>query len=89
MSDSERPYRLPRPRFGPPGPLDPVKRELGLILLVALLLLAVVHRLVSDGLGQVLVLAGFGSAAALWLVWRTRALLARHQREAGDGREPQ
>ena len=52
------------------SPLNGVKFELGVILFVGLLLVPVAGRLFADPLWQVLALAVYGCAGALWLVLR-------------------
>lgn len=61
----------------PPSPLNPVKLELAIIMIVAVLLWAVHGRITADPLGQLLLLGGYGVLAMAWLVLRTRRILAR------------
>jgi len=63
-----------------PSPLNPVKLELGLLLVGGLLLLLLHPRLVEGAGGQILLLVGYGLAAAAWLVWRARRVLAAARR---------
>lgn len=77
MSASERIKSSARRGFGvAPSPLNGVKRDLALVLLGALLLLLVVPRLAADMGMQLLLLAGYGVLSALWVVIRTRRVLA-------------
>lgn len=65
-----------------PSPFNGVKLELGVILLVGLLLLAVHDRFLT-GLGpQLALLGGYGAASAAWLLVRTRRILRREARRA-------
>lgn len=71
---------MPRIRQGisvAPSPLNPVKLELALVVVGAVLLLAVQARLSADPLTQLLWLGGYGLTAMAWLLWRTRRVLAR------------
>ncbi len=57
------------------SPLNRVKLELGIILLVGLLLWLAVDSITADFANQLLILAFFGGTSALWLVLRTRRTL--------------
>jgi predicted membrane channel-forming protein YqfA (hemolysin III family) len=68
----------PAPRRGfsvAASPLNAVKLDLGIILVVGALLLLVHGKLVSGTLAQFLVLAVYGIGAMLWLIIRTRRVL--------------
>lgn len=68
------------------SPLNGVKFELGVILLVGLLLVPVIGRVLADPLWQFVALIGYGFAGALWLVIRARRVLGREaRREPADG----
>ncbi len=70
-----------------PSPLNGVKFELGVILLVGVILLLVVGRLVADAGTQLLLLAGYGVLGMVWLIVRTRRVLRRRLEEKRDGEE--
>ena len=61
----------------PASPLNPVKLELGVIVLGGLLLLLLQQRIVSELWLQVLLLLGYGFLGAAWVVVRTRRVLRR------------
>lgn len=68
------------------SPLNGVKFELGVILLVGLLLVPVAGRVFGEPLWQLLALAAYGAAGALWLVLRARRVLGEQTRgSSGDG----
>ncbi|HKJ22336.1 MAG TPA: hypothetical protein VKA13_04550, partial [Gammaproteobacteria bacterium] len=67
-----------------PSPLNPVKLELALVIVGALLLLAIQARLSADPLVQLLWLGGYGLAAMAWLVWRTRRVLITGAKKGSD-----
>ena len=64
-----------------PSPLNEVKLDLGIILTVGVLLLLVQGRLVGSVWVQLLVLASYGLLGMLWIVLRTRRIMARLDRE--------
>lgn len=57
------------------SPLNRVKLELAGFLVVAVTLFALVEVLLSTGWMQVLVLAGYGAVAAVWLIVRARRIV--------------
>ncbi|WP_123401062.1 hypothetical protein [Inmirania thermothiophila] len=65
-----------------PSPLNPVKLELGLLVLLALPVALLCVRWLGRGAGLA-VAAAYGAGAALWLVWRTRRLLRALERGEG------
>jgi predicted neutral ceramidase superfamily lipid hydrolase len=67
-----------------PSPLNEVKLDLAIILVVGMLLLLVQGRLMDGLPAQLLVLASYGVAGMLWIVVRTRKVLRRIVRD----REP-
>jgi len=71
-----------------PSPLNPVKLELALVIIGALLLLALQARLSADPVTQLGWLGGYGITAMCWLVWRTRRVLSRGGAEAPTSDEP-
>ena len=81
MSHSEGDASLPRRGKAftvQASPFNAIKLDLALILVVGVVLLIAHERLVDDQLGQLLLLAGYGLAAMLWVVLRTRHVLKRH-----------
>ena len=66
-----------------PSPLNEVKLDLAIILVVGGLLLLVQGRLLDSLLEQLLVLASYGVLGMLWIVIRARNVLQRiaHDRE--------
>ena len=67
-----------------PSPLNEIKLDLAIILVVGGLLLLVQGRLLDSLLAQLLVLASYGVLGMLWIVIRTRNVLQRIARD----REP-
>ena len=70
-----------------PSPLNEVKLDLGIILTIGGLLLLVQGRIVASLLAQLLVLASYGALGLLWIVIRTRrvmAAVARDQAQRSD-----
>jgi len=63
----------------PASPLNPVKLELALALVLGASLLVVAPRLFPEAGDQLLALAAYGGLAALWIALRTRAILRRHR----------
>ena len=64
-----------------PSPLNEVKLDLAIILVVGGLLLMVQGRLLDGLLAQLLVLASYGVLGMLWIVVRTRKVLQRMARD--------
>lgn len=60
-----------------PSPLNEVKLDLAIILVVGGLLLLVQGRLLDSLLAQLLVLASYGLLGMLWIVIRARNVLRR------------
>ena len=67
-----------------PSPLNEVKLDLAIILVVGILLLLAQGRLVDGLLAQLLVLASYGVLGMLWIIVRARQVLRRIARD----REP-
>lgn len=59
-----------------PSALNRVKLELAVVLVIAVTLYALVEVLLSTGWIQVLILAGYGGAAGMWLALRTWRVVA-------------
>ena len=64
-----------------PSPLNEVKLDLAIILVVGVLLLLAQGRLVDGLLAQLLVLASYGVLGMLWIVVRARKILQRIARD--------
>lgn len=64
-----------------PSPLNEVKLELAVILVVGVLLLLAQGRLMDSLLAQILVLASYGVLGMGWLMFRARRILRRIARE--------
>ncbi len=64
-----------------PSPLNEVKLDLAIILVVGGLLLLVQGRLLDSLLAQLLVLASYGMLGMLWIVIRARNVLQRVARD--------
>lgn len=60
-----------------PSPLNPVKLELAVLVIVGAVLWVVHGHITADPLDQLLLLGGYGLFAMAWLVLRTRRVLAR------------
>ena len=67
-----------------PSPLNEVKLDLAIILVVGVLLLLVQGRLLDSLLAQLLVLASYGALGMLWIVIRARDVLQRAARDQGQ-----
>jgi len=57
------------------SPFNAIKLDLALILIVGIVVLVTHDRLVEHQLGQLLIVAGYGIAAMLWIVVKTRRVL--------------
>lgn len=64
-----------------PSPLNEVKLDLAIILVVGVLLLLAQGRLLDSLLAQLLVLASYGVLGMLWIVIRARKILQRIVRD--------
>jgi len=67
-----------------PSPLNVVKLELGLIVLVLVALGLLVEFHVSDPVGQLVSLIGIGGAGMTWVLLRTRSILKQAPQKAVD-----
>jgi hypothetical protein len=61
------------------SPFNPVKLELGYLLLIGILLFIVIHRLSDNLLQQVTILFIYGLISMLWLVARIRKVTRQQQ----------
>ena len=59
------------------SPFNPVKLDLAIIIAVAIIYLLVVMKAVDDEGVQFLLLAGYGFAAAIFLIWRVRRIVSK------------
>lgn len=71
-----------------PSPLNEVKLDLGIILAVGGLLLLAQGRVLDSLLLQLLVLVSYGFIGLIWIVVRTRQIMAKltdHPEQRADG----
>ena len=87
QDESKRAHSVPRNEArGDSGfsvkasPFNPVKLELGFILLFAFFLLMVIHRIAEDSFTQLAILTLYGICGMGWLIVRTRQIV-HHQKE--------
>ena len=68
------------------SPFNPVKLELGIILLMGLLLILVVHRISDNMAEQLVILLVFGVISMFWLIRRIRQVVQQqtHSSEQVD-----
>ena len=64
-----------------PSPLNEIKLDLGIILMVGFLLLLLQGRILDSLSLQLLLLASYGLLGLIWIVVRTRRVIARLARE--------
>ncbi len=86
MARSEREPSLPRQRRSftvAASPFNGVKFDLAMIVIVGVVIWLIHDRLIDNGLGQTLFLAGYGLSAMTWLVAKTRCI-ERSQRTRMD-----
>ena len=77
MAHPEREPSLPRQRRSftvAASPFNGVKFDLALIVIVAGVVWLIHDRLIENGVGQLLFLAGYGLSAMVWLVAKTRRI---------------
>ena len=63
------------------SPLNPVKLELGIILIIGFFLLFIVTSLIESQLVQFGVLGAYGIMSMLWLIHRVRSLVTALEKE--------
>ncbi len=71
-----------------PSPFNEVKLDLGIILAVGCLLLLVQGRLLDSLLLQLLALVSYGGIGLIWIIVRTRQIMAKltdHPERRADG----
>jgi hypothetical protein len=71
-----------------PSPLNDVKLDLGVILTVGFVLLLVQGRVLESLWLQMLVLASYSLLGMIWIVVRTRRIMARLAREREQSNGP-
>lgn len=64
-----------------PSPLNEVKLDLGIILVVGVVLLLVQGRVLDSLLLQLLLLLSYGLLGMIWIIIRTRRVMAKITRE--------
>ncbi len=71
-----------------PSPLNEVKFDLGIVLVVGGLLLVVVARISDDAWTQVLILLAYGLLGMIWIIVRVRLVVGGIERSGiGHGSE--
>jgi hypothetical protein len=70
-----------------PSPLNEIKLDLGIILVVGFLLLLLQGRVLDNLPLQFLLLASYGLLGMLWIVVRTRRVMNRMAREREQHRD--
>ena len=63
------------------SPLNEVKLDLALLLVVGILLLIIEDKLIEQLAGQILLLSVYGLLAATWIIFRVKRVLAKHHQE--------
>jgi hypothetical protein len=63
-----------------PSPLNEVKIDLGIVLVVGSLLLLVVARISDDAWTQVLILLAYGLLGMIWIIVRVRLVVGGIER---------
>jgi hypothetical protein len=77
MAHPEREPSLPRQRRGftvAASPFNGVKLDLALIVIVGMVVWLIHDRVIENGFGQLLFLAGYGLCAMIWIVLKTRRI---------------
>jgi hypothetical protein len=67
-----------------PSPLNEVKLDLGIILVVGGLLLLIQGRIINDLALQFLLLLSYGLLGMAWIIVRVRRVMAKLDRERAD-----
>ncbi len=63
------------------SPLNEVKLDLALLLVVGIILLIIEDKLIDQLAGQILLLFVYGLLAATWIIIRVKRILTKHQQE--------
>lgn len=69
-----------------PSPFNPVKLDLGIILLIGVVVFLLHGRITDNTLMQFVILLGYGLLSAVWLVVRVRKI-SRNLEQVKDGQE--
>lgn len=90
MIENETAHSVPHKRTGltvSASPLNQVKLELGVVLILAVVLFLLAPLLSAHFIGQFTILLGYGLAAMAWIIFRVRKVMrqAETQRESTDG----
>ena len=66
------------------SPLNEVKFELGVVLVLAVVLLVIIPAIEPDSTWQLMYLFGFGLISMFWLIYRVRRVVRLHNQNSGD-----
>jgi len=84
-SDDDRKSRsIPENKSGftvAASPLNPVKLELGIVLILGFVLFLVVSYLVESPLAQFGILIAYGLLSMLWIIYRVKSLITALEKE--------
>ena len=58
------------------SPLNPVKLELGIILIIGFCLFFILSSVIDSQIMQIGVLSGFGCLSLFWIIYRVRKLMS-------------
>lgn len=58
-----------------PSPFNPIKLELGIIIVLGILLVLVLNSITQNLTLQFAILFGAGAVGMVWIVWRTKSIL--------------
>lgn len=84
MSRDSKPGSIPEKKTGftvEASPFNPVKLELGAILIIAVVLLLIIDYLVVSKTSQLLILASYGLGAMTWIIVRVKNILRQQHGE--------
>ena len=62
------------------SPLNEVKLDLALLLVVGIILLIIEDKLIEQLAGQILLLSVYGLLAATWIIFRVKRVLVKHEK---------
>ena len=89
QDESKRAHSVPRNEAqGDSGfsvkssPFNPVKQELGFILLFALFLVMIIHRVTENSIAQLAILALYGICGMAWLIFRARRIVHQQKEDS-------
>lgn len=66
------------------SPLNGVKLDLAIILVIGVVLFIIVLQLIESFIGQFLILAVYGVLTTIWLIRKTRKILSAHGHDIDD-----